>query len=310
MTQRELIYIKTVADEKSISRAAKKLFIAQPSLSQYIKRIETGLGTPLFWRTSAGLTLTYAGERYYLMAVQILKLCDNFEMEISDINNMKTGRIHIGITNFLGTVLLPKVLPRFTSLCPSVELNVTEETSAGLEALLTAGKLDFVIMHAPQELDNPLLQYELLSRDPFLAVTSKDRPLGFCKTGRKAEPYPFLERECLIRSPFIMLPPNQRIRQITDRILKAAGISSPDILLTVKSFATAQLLAAEGLGVALIPSQYAKITASDVEPLFYSVPKAYCAYWDLCITTVRDAFLSKADQLFLRILRESISNNR
>lgn len=306
MTQRELIYIKTVADEKSISRAAKKLFIAQPSLSQYIKRIEAGLGTPLFRRTSAGLTLTYAGERYYLMAVQILKLCDNFEMEISDINNMKTGRIHIGITNFLGTVLLPKVLPRFTSLCPSVELNVTEETSAGLESLLAAGKLDFVIMHAPQELENPLLQYEQLSRDPFLAVTSRDRPLSLCSQENKSGRYPLLERECLIRSRFIMVPQNQRIRQITDSILRAAGIKSPEILLTVKSFATAQLLAAAGLGVALIPSQYAKITVSDVEPVFYSIPEAYCAYWDLCITTAKDAFLSKADQLFLRILREHL----
>lgn len=55
MTQRELIYIKTVADEKSISQAAKKLFIAQPSLSQYIKRIEDSLGTPLFNRASTGL---------------------------------------------------------------------------------------------------------------------------------------------------------------------------------------------------------------------------------------------------------------
>lgn len=63
MTQRELIYIKTVADEKSISQAAKKLFIAQPSLSQYIKRIEDSLGTPLFNRASTGLTLTYAGEK-------------------------------------------------------------------------------------------------------------------------------------------------------------------------------------------------------------------------------------------------------
>lgn len=306
MTQRELIYIKTVADEKSISRAAKKLFIAQPSLSQYIKRIEEGLGTPLFWRTSAGLTLTYAGERYYLMAVQILKLCDNFEMEISDINNMKTGRIHIGITNFLGTVLLPKVLPRFTALCPSVELQVTEETSAGLETLLAAGKLDFVIMHAPQDLENPLLRYELLSRDPFLAVTSGDRPLGFCKSSQKSDPYPLLEREFLARSPFIMLPPNQRIRQITDSILKAAGIKFPDIFLTVKNFATAQLLAAAGLGITLIPRQYAGITSSDAEPVFYSIPGVYCAYWDLCITTARDAFLSKADQLFLRILRESI----
>ena len=65
MTSKELLYVKTVADEKNISRAAKKLFMAQPSLSQSIQRIEESVGTPLFNRTSSGLTLTFAGERYY-----------------------------------------------------------------------------------------------------------------------------------------------------------------------------------------------------------------------------------------------------
>ena len=157
MTQRELIYIKTVADEKSISQAAKKLFIAQPSLSQYIKRIEDSLGTPLFNRASTGLTLTYAGEKYYHMALQILKMYENFELEISDINNMKTGRIHIGITSHLGTVVLPGILPRFMEQYPSIEITVTEETSDRLEALLTAGKVDFIITHAPKESANPQL---------------------------------------------------------------------------------------------------------------------------------------------------------
>lgn len=86
MTTKELLYVKTVADEKNISRAAKKLFIAQPSLSQSIQRIEESVGTELFNRTSGGLTLTFAGERYYHMAVQVLKLYQDFEMEISEEN--------------------------------------------------------------------------------------------------------------------------------------------------------------------------------------------------------------------------------
>ena len=101
MTTKELLYVKTVADEKNISKAAKKLFIAQPSLSQSIQRIEESVGTELFNRTSGGLTMTFAGERYYHMAVQVLKLYQDFEMEISDINNLKTGRIHLGTTNHL-----------------------------------------------------------------------------------------------------------------------------------------------------------------------------------------------------------------
>ena len=60
MTTKELLYVKTVADEHNISKAAKKLFIAQPSLSQSIQRIEDSIGTTLFNRTSTGLTLTFA----------------------------------------------------------------------------------------------------------------------------------------------------------------------------------------------------------------------------------------------------------
>ena len=96
MTSRELEYIKTVADEKSISSAARKLYIAQPSLSQSLQRIEENLGAKLFNRTPSGLTLTYAGERCYQMACQVLKIYSDFEAEISDINQLKTGRIVMG----------------------------------------------------------------------------------------------------------------------------------------------------------------------------------------------------------------------
>ena len=76
MTTKELLYVKTVADEHNISKAAKKLFMAQPSLSQSIQRIEESIGMPLFHRTTTGLTLTFAGERYYHMAAQVVGNAD------------------------------------------------------------------------------------------------------------------------------------------------------------------------------------------------------------------------------------------
>lgn len=91
MTSKELLYVKTIAEEKNISKAAQKLFVAQPSLSQSLQRIEDALGTRLFNRTAGGLTLTYAGEKYYQMAAQILKMYDDFETEVSDINNLRPG---------------------------------------------------------------------------------------------------------------------------------------------------------------------------------------------------------------------------
>ena len=150
MTSRELEYIKTVADEKSISSAARKLYNAQPSLRQSIQR-------KLFNRTPSGLTLTYAGERCYQMACQVLKIYSDFEAEISDINQLKTGRIVMGTTNHLGTVILPEILLEFKENSPSVELEILEETTDKLENRLLSGQLDFDLMHALKEDSNQLL---------------------------------------------------------------------------------------------------------------------------------------------------------
>lgn len=307
MTQRELLYIKTVADEKSISRAAKKLFIAQPSLSQYVKRIEDNLGTLLFNRTPSGLTLTYAGEKYYHMALQILKMYENFELEISDINNMKTGRIHIGITSHLGTVVLPEILPDFIQKYPSVEITITEETSERLETLLSEGKVDFIITHAPKIPENPLLEYHFLSRDHFLIVTGTDSPLRFLAETPSFDDeslFPCLDIRHLAKESFIMLPPSQRIRQVSDSLLKRAGISQPHIHLIVKNFATAQLLAVSGAGITFIPSQYSRLTSMDAAGCLFSIPSKYKAYWDLSIGTGVNSFLSRADIVFINAMKK------
>lgn len=159
MTSRELEYIKTVADEKSISSAARKLYIAQPSLSQSLQRIEENLGAKLFNRTPSGLTLTYAGERCYQMACQVLKIYSDFEAEISDINQLKTGRIVMGTTNHLGTVILPEILLEFKENSPSVELEILEDNTGNLEAKLLTGAMDFALLHAPKLAPNPLLNW-------------------------------------------------------------------------------------------------------------------------------------------------------
>lgn len=305
MTTRELLYVKTVAEEKNISRAAKKLFIAQPSLSQSIQRIEESVGLPLFDRTAGGLTLTFAGERYYHMAVTILKICDDFEMEISDINNLKTGRIHLGLTSHLGPLTLPKVLPRFCDICSHVEIKITEETSFRLEQLLLSGELDFAIMHTPPATEGlAQLVYESLGRDPFVVALSPDHPLLSKAVPRPGYPYPVLDIRLLKEEPFLMLHRGQRIRQITDAVLSKAGIHRPNVRLTLRNFETVQLLAAQGLGITIVPLEYSQIPSSDCIPAFLCIDEKYEAWWDLCIAYLKSGFLSKADQLFIRFARE------
>ncbi|MCD8371317.1 MAG: LysR family transcriptional regulator [Clostridiales bacterium] len=308
MTSKELLYVKTVADEKNISHAARKLYMAQPSLSQSIQRIEDSVGTPLFLRTNTGMTLTFAGECYYRMACQVLKMFEDFEMEISDINNLKTGRIRLGITNHLGTLILPKVMPRYQEICPHVEVEVIEETTARLEQMLLACELDFAFTHTPPlEYIQPQIHYDGMNRDPFVIVLNQEHPLNRRAVVKEGYPYPVLDLKLLKNERFLMLFRTQRIRQITDAVLIKAGIRQPDIFLTLRNFETTQALAAVGTGVTLLPTQYCQLSSAEYHPSFLSIDRSYQAEWELCIASLEGGFLSKADQLFIRIAKEMLA---
>jgi DNA-binding transcriptional LysR family regulator len=255
------------------------------------------------------LTLTYAGERYYHMASEILKRYENFELEVSDINNLRTGRIQFGITNHLGTLTLGKVLPRYREICPNIELFIHEENTATLEQLLLSGNVDFVIMHAPKELMDSQLQYDILNQDPFVVAVSPEHELVKKAVIKEGYPYPVIDLKLLKNENFLMLHKTQRIRQITDTVLNRAGIHQPKISLTLRSFETAQVLAAQGLGITLLPLQYSQIASPQCRPCLLSIEHQYDASWDLCVATIKNGYLTKADQLFIRIFKENFSKN-
>ena len=104
MTTQQIQCIITLAEEGSFSKAAKKLFVTQPSISQLIKNMETQLGAPLFDRSSSPIQLTPIGQAYYDAAKKILSTERELENRISDINNLKTGSLTIGTTPFRGSV--------------------------------------------------------------------------------------------------------------------------------------------------------------------------------------------------------------
>ena len=307
MTSKELLYVKTIAEEKSISKASRKLYISQPSLSQAIQRIEESLGTILFKRTNTGLILTVAGEKYCKMANQILKIYDDFKIEINDMNDMKKGRVNIGITMQLSIHVLPMILPKFKELCPFIDIYVTENNSTELEKLLLSGEIDFAIMHEPKSKKNTSINYESLLTDPFLLAISKEHPLCENYSLDENGNYPYIDLNLIKNEPFIMVNKQQRIRHISDNILNLANIT-PNIALTVKNYEAAKRLATEGMGVTFIPLQYSKISPNRFCPAYFMIDEKYEANWIMCIATMENSFLSKADNLLIDIVREKFES--
>lgn len=307
MTSRELLYVKTIADEKSITRAAQKLYLTQPSLSHCVTNLESQLGTRLFRRTSGGLVLTYAGEKYYRMACEVLRVYAAFEAEINEEHSLVRGRITMGITNYLACDLLPRILPRFHREHPGIELRVVEETSEEIQKRLLSGRLDFAVMHTGAgEDEDPGLAHEVLRRDPFLIIAPPDNPYDAQAVCREGEAYPELDPALLSGEPFLMVTKGQRIRHVTSRVLARAGFT-PQIVFTSRNYETLRRLASEGMGYTLVPRQYIGILGgSEYKTCCYAIPPRYDAYWELSVVTLKDAYLSRAAKAFLQSFRAHI----
>ena len=297
MNDRELLYIKTIADTKSISKAAEELFIAQPSLSQSLQRIERELGTHLFIREPRGMKLTYAGEKYYLMAKEILDIYSDFKSEITHINELKAGRLVIGIARYMGMNILPNVLPDFNKNYPNIEIIIREENTRVLENLVLGGNVDFALTHVHKKEMNEKINYEILKEDEFLLVTPKGYLINSDKIKIK-NGKSYVDLRDLEGEKFILLDINKGIRKVQDRTIKSYGIS-PDVVFTTKNFETAKRLAANGMGITIIPKDYLNIFSQDKNYDSFNLSGTEENIWYTAILTIPDIYKSQATKVFL-----------
>lgn len=305
MNDRELIYIKTIADMKSISKAAEKLFISQPSLSQTLQKIEAELGTSLFIRETRGMKLTFAGEQYYLMAKEILNIYNDFKSEITHINELKSGRVVIGIARFMGMNVLPKVLPQLNKKYPNIEIRIREESTLELENLVLSGDIDFALTHAHKKDMNPQIDYDILDKEYFVLVSQKDylknSPYVVEKDGKK-----YVDLNDFKDEKFILLEHGKGIRKVQNMIFDSYGFS-PNIVVTTKNFETAKRLAGCGMGLTLTPRSYLHFIEGGEFDIFELVGTSENS-WLLTILSMPNTYKSQASQVFINEIKKHFDN--
>ena len=120
MNTRQLRYVIKVAEERSFSIAAKKLYIAQPSLSQFISKVEKEVGYELFDRMATPLKLTAAGEVYVKTAQEILNLKHAMENRLRDMGKAQYGKLAVGVSPYNG--LMPSALKQFFDTFPNCKV--------------------------------------------------------------------------------------------------------------------------------------------------------------------------------------------
>lgn len=144
--RREYEYVRKIAETGSFLAAADKLYITQPSLSQFIRRIERHIGAELFDRSHQPVTLTEAGRIYLDIEGQIQELCKVREQRIQDLGQTIGGTVRIGSSNYRSSTILAKAIPVINERYPHIDICLEEGTTRELEDFALQGKTDFSIV--------------------------------------------------------------------------------------------------------------------------------------------------------------------
>lgn len=253
MDVKEYSYVLQVAQSGSISEAARKLHIAQPSLSIYLRSLEDRLGVRLFYKVKNRLALTAAGQRYVDYAQRIVTLDNALEREIQEIKSISRGEVILGVTATRGMKLLELVLPEFTDQYPNIKVTIKEGHSSALEKMLLSHEIDIAVMHHPFLSDD--LDYTVLSTEHIIVIVPAHLAVNEYAIYEESEALPWIDISHFADEPFILLRKEQRMRQIIDRIFEQAGISPP-VRWELSNATTAYRLSVAGLGSTVVADTF------------------------------------------------------
>lgn len=168
---RHLRYFLAVEEAGSFSRAADRLGISQPNVSQQMRDLEMSLRVSLFQRKGKRILLTPAGQIFSKHARAILRQVENVLQEITTEPGQMRGALHLGVVPILNVALMPQLIGRFAAEHPGISLNVEEISSTDIETALEEGRMDvglgFLTRHSPN------LRYERLCTDQFGLIVHK-----------------------------------------------------------------------------------------------------------------------------------------
>ncbi len=307
--RKDLIY--TVYQEKSISKAAQKLFVSQPSLSIMIRKIEEEIGVPLFDRTSKPLRMTEAGMEYVKATEAIMHIEKSFDNYVNAANELLTGSLTVGGNQLLSSQVLPGYISDFIRRYPNIRLHLADDNSLALENMITSGQLDLVIDN--RKLDEETFEQRLWRTEHLLLAV----PAGFdCNRG--LEEYQLREEDILSAAylasavkavplkkfdhiPFISMTKDNDTRRRSDEILKEAGIT-PNRILEIDRLVTLYNFIEIGTAASVVSDTLVRsIRHHSGKVIFYRLASSH-AQRDIFVSYKRNRYYSKAMKAFMELV--------
>lgn len=254
MDLRQLRYLVALAEERHFTRAAAREHIAQPALSQQIRKLEDEVGVPLVERTTRQVTVTHAGRLLVARARRILGEIDAATAELAALRGMESGHVSVGTMHTMGPVDVSLPLAVFHERHPGIELTVREHSSEELAEMLRDDTLDLAFLSVTERVESHGLGLLQLVSEELVAVLPRDHRLAKRRRLRMAD---------LKDEEFISYREGARLRELLVSAGREAGFQ-PQITLESNESSRIRRLVARGMGVAILPRSDAVAPGAEV----------------------------------------------
>ena len=306
MLLHEMNYVYEVYRQRSFTKAAQALYIAQPSLSQMVRKAEARIGAPIFDRSTSPIGVTELGRAYIRAAEQVLQIEADLQQYLDDTEKCLTGALTLGGTTFFTSYVLPPLISAFSDRFPRVQVRILEAHTAALERELREGELDFVMENCafdPAVYDSIAYRAErlLLAVPASFAINEAAAAYRLTaeelQAGRDAPGVPL----ALFKDePFLLLKEGNDTRQRADRLCAKAGFR-PGARLLLDQQLTAYNLACYGLGVTFVSDTLACSVPPDERLHFYLLDSPH-ARRAVSLVYKRSRFITRPMREFLQLL--------
>ena len=297
---RQLRYFVTVAEELHFTRAAERLGITQPPLSQQIQKLEAELGVSLFSRNNRGVTLTEAGRVLLDGARRTLAESDRALHQVERVTRGEVGSLMIGTVSSAWHGLLPRVLRAYRKHYPDVEIYATSMSTAEQVERLLTGSLDVGILRAP--INQPAIETETMIPDSLMVALPASHPLADQEQ---------IELSALADEPLVIFPRRHGPAgyDLIVQMCIEAGFRPQVVQETVEINAVIGLVNA-GMGISIVPASIRQLRIEDIRyiPLIGDHP-----IWNLSIAWRREndspivsVFLDVARKISARMRAEGV----
>lgn len=304
-------YIYEIYKEQSFTKAAKRLYISQPSLSATIRKAEEELGFKIFNRETAPITLTDLGQIYISAIEEMYRIENNLKDSINSIYSLMVGDISVSGAAFISSFILPKIIMEFSKKYPKINIQLIEDNSLNLQERLLLEEIEVMIDY---DFDAENFEFFPLKKEHILLAVPKQHPINarlsdsalttrdiICQNHLKEET-PCVDLGNFKQEKFILLKPKNNMYKSSCNICGDYGFT-PQPVISVDQLMTAYNIAGSGMGITFTTDTVIQ-SASKYENLLFYKSNSSHAERILYIAYKKKKYISPAVAEFINIARE------